>query len=68
MVNIDERYCKGCFLCIHYCPKKIIGKSTKINGKGYTLPYVVNPEECSKCKTCELVCPDLVITVEEGVN
>ena len=68
MVNIDERYCKGCFLCIHYCPKKIIGKSAKINGKGYTLPYVVNPEECSKCKTCELVCPDLVITVEEGAN
>ncbi|KJR99637.1 MAG: hypothetical protein VR68_08905 [Peptococcaceae bacterium BRH_c4a] len=68
MVIIDNNYCKGCFLCMHYCPKKIIDKSTNINGKGYAVPYIANPEECSNCKTCELICPELAITVEEGDN
>lgn len=68
MVNIDEKYCKGCFLCLNYCPKKFISKSNKINSKGYTIPYIVDPENCSKCKTCELICPELAVTVEEGPN
>lgn len=68
MISIDERYCKGCFLCVSYCPKKVIAKSAKTNSKGYTLPYAANPDECSKCKTCELMCPDLAITVEGESN
>lgn len=61
MVTIDEQYCKGCSLCIHYCPKKVLDKSNTINGKGYTIPFVKKPEECTQCKTCELICPELAI-------
>jgi 2-oxoglutarate ferredoxin oxidoreductase subunit delta len=67
MVNIviDEGYCKGCCLCIHYCPKKVLDRSGNINQKGYSVPYVVTPERCTKCKICELICPELAVTVEE---
>ncbi|WP_368731557.1 4Fe-4S dicluster domain-containing protein [Calderihabitans maritimus] len=67
-MTIDEQYCKGCFLCLHYCPKKVIGKSKKINGKGYTLPYIANPDACTMCRTCELICPELAVTVEGGAS
>jgi len=68
MINIviDEAYCKGCYLCIHYCPKKILEKSNTINSRGYNIPYVVTPERCSKCKICELICPEFAMTVEEN--
>lgn len=68
MVNINEFYCKGCYLCAHNCPKQIIAPSSKRNGKGYVVPFVASPEECSNCKTCELICPEMAIVVEEGVN
>jgi 2-oxoglutarate ferredoxin oxidoreductase subunit delta len=68
MVIIDELYCKGCYLCSHYCPKKIIKPSGKRNGKGYIIPCMAEPEACTKCKTCELICPELALTVEEGAN
>lgn len=68
MVNIDGTYCKGCYLCAHNCPKKIIGQSNNRNAKGYIIPYITSPEECTNCKTCELICPELAIVVEEGVN
>jgi 2-oxoglutarate ferredoxin oxidoreductase subunit delta len=67
-IIIDPEYCKGCFLCINYCPKKVLEKSSQRSTKGYIMPYAAKPEECTKCKTCELICPDLAVTVEEGAE
>lgn len=64
-IAIDEHYCKGCGLCIHYCPKKVLGKSNRMNAKGYRIPCAVMPEKCSKCGTCELICPEFAITLKE---
>jgi len=68
IITIDEQYCKGCYLCSHYCPKKIIKPSEKRNSKGYIIPYISEPDTCTRCKSCELICPELAITVKEGVN
>jgi 2-oxoglutarate ferredoxin oxidoreductase subunit delta len=62
-IAIDEEWCKGCYLCIHYCPKKIFAKSKRRNLRGYTLPQLTGPENCTSCKSCEFICPELAITV-----
>ena len=64
-ITIDEQYCKGCELCMHYCPKQVLKKSGRRNTKGYVPPMAADPEQCSKCRTCELICPELAITLED---
>ena len=66
-VYIDEKLCKGCGLCVHYCPKNVLNMSDRRNEKGYNVAEVVNPENCNACKLCEIGCPDFVIYVEKGV-
>jgi 2-oxoglutarate ferredoxin oxidoreductase subunit delta len=38
------------------------------NAKGYLIPEVKMPEECSGCLNCEMICPDMAITVEGDEN
>ncbi|MBO8159533.1 4Fe-4S binding protein [Thermosyntropha sp.] len=57
--------CKACELCIKFCPKGALGLDKKnINALGYHPATVVDPERCTGCGTCALMCPDLVIEVE----
>jgi len=62
-IVINPDYCKGCDICVASCPKKVLGPSSRINSKGYTLPEAINLEACTLCKMCEVVCPDLAIAV-----
>ena len=62
-IYIDEKICKGCQLCIHFCPKNVFQMEDKVNDKGFVIPEVVNESKCKKCKLCELTCPDLAIFV-----
>ncbi len=67
-VTIDEQRCKGCGLCVQFCPKQVLTLSSdKINEKGYTPAEVKNPEDCIGCAMCGLVCPDSVLTVENDL-
>ena len=64
-MSFDQKYCKGCGLCISVCPKKIIELDlSKVNSKGYNPAHVERMEECIGCSSCALMCPDAVITVE----
>ena len=61
---INEKWCKGCGICVAFCPKQVLvlkkGKVTK-----------ANPDACIKCGQCEQRCPDYAIyleKVEEGAN
>lgn len=56
-VRIFEVWCKGCNICVTYCPKDVLAMSH--HGKA----YVANPERCIQCGLCELLCPDFAITV-----
>jgi 2-oxoglutarate ferredoxin oxidoreductase subunit delta len=66
IVNIDPRVCKGCGLCVFYCPKCVLKLADKINQKGYNVAEVVNPASCVGCHLCDIGCPDLAIYVEEA--
>lgn len=55
---IRERYCKGCNICVHFCPKQVLSlKGGKV--------FVERPELCVGCTMCELRCPDFAIEVYE---
>jgi len=34
LIEIDKELCKGCELCMHFCPKKIIEMADGFNSKG----------------------------------
>jgi 2-oxoglutarate ferredoxin oxidoreductase subunit delta len=63
---IPER-CKGCGICIAYCPIQVLQESSKVNGKGYHIPEVIPGQEeaCVHCQFCSLICPDFAIYTQE---
>ena len=65
---IAER-CKECFLCIEFCPKKVLELSDEFNKKGYKPPRVAKEKEhdCIACHFCEDLCPELAIFIKEKV-
>lgn len=67
-VRFDGNICKGCELCGHYCPKKIITMSSHINDRGYRSPEITNAGDCVGCKSCAVMCPDGAISIYEEVS
>jgi 2-oxoglutarate ferredoxin oxidoreductase subunit delta len=62
-IEISQELCKGCELCISFCPKQLISSSGKLNAAGYP-PAVFNDNgECTGCAVCALVCPEVAIEV-----
>lgn len=64
-VTFEEDKCKGCLLCVEFCPKEILfqDKNT-MNNAGYNLIKVTDMDQCIGCGLCAVMCPDSVITVE----
>jgi 2-oxoglutarate ferredoxin oxidoreductase subunit delta len=66
-IVVDERYCKGCGLCIEVCPRDIIVLDPdKITDKGYHPAKLVDESLCTGCASCAVMCPDVAITVERS--
>jgi 2-oxoglutarate ferredoxin oxidoreductase subunit delta len=55
---VRERYCKGCNICVAFCPRRVL------NLKGGKV-FAEFPELCIGCRMCELRCPDFAIEVQE---
>lgn len=62
-VTIDRNRCKGCELCVRFCPKQVLVMSREINDKGYFFAQVVNQEACIACRFCGFICPDTAIEI-----
>lgn len=58
-IAIVTEYCKGCGICVEFCPTHALGLK---KGKA----VVVNAENCIGCQLCDLRCPDFAITVDGG--
>ncbi|MFZ5917593.1 MAG: 4Fe-4S binding protein [Chloroflexota bacterium] len=56
-IFIFDNWCKGCGLCVAFCPRGVL----KVNGSGRV--HVVSPELCTACEWCETHCPDFAIVV-----
>jgi 2-oxoglutarate ferredoxin oxidoreductase subunit delta len=57
--------CKGCQLCVTYCPRKALEMSDVFNAKGYHPPQVRDRQRCVACGLCEMLCPEFAIYVVE---
>lgn len=59
-VHIHAERCKGCELCIEFCPTRVLALSPQFNRKGYHYPIVVG-EDCINCEACAKICPEFAI-------
>ena len=58
-VVINEDWCKGCGICVAFCPKKVLLLDDHEKARW------AHPEKCIGCGLCEMRCPDLAIALEE---
>ena len=63
---IPER-CKGCQLCVTYCPRGVLEMSSLFNAKGYHPPQVCHATGCVVCGLCEMLGPEIAIYVVEAL-
>ena len=65
-VTFQEEKCKGCGLCMTFCPKHILQMApVRINAKGYHPAECIDQSQCIGCASCARMCPDVVIKVEK---
>ena len=60
VVYLRKEQCKGCELCIEFCPQDVLVRSPGFNAKGYHYPVVQN-DGCINCRLCVTVCPEYAI-------
>jgi len=56
-VYVFKKWCKGCNICVEFCPKQTLALSPNFKA------YQANPDDCILCGLCELRCPDFAIFV-----
>ena len=57
VLNINKLWCKGCGICVEFCPTKALELDEKGKAK------LANPDKCNGCRICELRCPDFAIEI-----
>ena len=62
-IEIDQERCKGCEVCISFCPLKLIGQADKLNSAGYLPAAFLDQGKCTGCTNCATVCPEVAIEV-----
>lgn len=63
-ISVLAERCKGCRLCIEFCPRQALRESPEFNSKGYHPPAQSNGN-CLNCGFCALICPEFALTVEK---
>jgi 2-oxoglutarate ferredoxin oxidoreductase subunit delta len=56
-IEINDAWCKGCAICVEFCPKDVLQMTPLDKVEVKTL------EACTKCLRCEQLCPDFAIVV-----
>jgi len=64
VISLDSDRCKGCGLCVEFCPESVLHLDEKhLNVKGYHPVYVSDLSHCKGCCNCAQMCPDTVFTL-----
>ncbi|MFW9983460.1 MAG: ferredoxin family protein [Candidatus Odinarchaeota archaeon] len=72
-ITVNRDLCKGCEICILFCPTKVLeedeptawgGHSPCLIEGGETRCMLVRGKEGVACRLCEKRCPDAAIMVE----
>ena len=62
-VDVDEKFCKACELCVQACPQDVLALSaSRINTRGYH-PVELIQAGCTGCGICAIVCPEAALAV-----
>ncbi len=56
-VEIIEEWCKGCDICVKFCPERCLVMNDKL------IVEMAEPDRCTGCRMCEWLCPDFAIAV-----
>lgn len=59
-VIIYGGWCKGCHICVEFCPTGVLAFNNADDR-----PSVAHPEKCTACHWCDTHCPDLAIVVKK---
>jgi 2-oxoglutarate ferredoxin oxidoreductase subunit delta len=59
-VTIYATWCKGCRICVEFCPPKVLAMDP-----GEDHPRVILPDKCTACHFCDTHCPDLAIVIRK---
>ena len=66
-VEIAAEHCKGCELCLAFCPKDCLEHSPTLNAYGVYPLRMRDGAECLGCSQCAVMCPDTAIEVYRTV-
>ena len=64
MIEVKDDWCKGCNICIERCPLDALEESDRLNKRGVRPPQLKKDNNCNFCRYCELICPDLALSVK----
>lgn len=64
---IDATQCKGCNICIEFCPQGALAPRKEITKKGVFPPELIDDQKCTRCGICSLYCPDFAIFIAEEI-
>jgi len=62
-IEIDREFCKGCEICIAFCPESAIALTAELNAAGYLPATLAEKGKCTGCAVCAIVCPEVAIEV-----
>lgn len=63
---IDEDRCKGCELCLSFCPRGLLRIADRMNAQGYKPVELAEEEKCTSCALCARMCPETAIEVHRA--
>ena len=64
-VRLIRRFCKGCGLCVAFCKQEVLRMSDEVDPKGFHVVEIVDPERCTGCARCALMCPEAAVEIVE---
>ncbi|MFO0974216.1 MAG: 4Fe-4S binding protein [Phycisphaerae bacterium] len=61
--QVQAERCKGCGLCVEFCPRHLLTLDDDLNAAGYHPAALHDAEKCTACALCAEVCPEHGIRV-----